>query len=258
MRTYYINGMKIHAISKTELLEMISGWAEQNEGKVICFANVHMNVESYLNSEFQRCINEKADIVCPDGMPLVWFLKKQGEKRQQRIYGPDMMLDICSKAAAKNLKIGLYGGEEEVLNILQHKLRQLFPKITIAYTFSPPFRELTEEEEEKIIADINKAGVQILFVSLGCPKQEKWMFRNKEKIKAVMCGVGAAFLFHSGKVLQAPRLIQIMGLEWLFRLLMEPRRLFKRYFKTNTIFVWLMLKDFIKKMVSDKMKVTTK
>ncbi|WAM33648.1 WecB/TagA/CpsF family glycosyltransferase [Caldicellulosiruptor morganii] len=247
MKTYYINNMKLHSISKNELLEIVSKWAEKRESRVICFANVHMNIESYKNNQFQQLLNNYADVVCPDGMPLVWWLRKNGEVYQERVYGPEMMLEICELAEKKQYNIGLYGSDSDTLHSLISKLKMKFPALNIVYSFAPPFRELTKEEEKNIVKNINESKVQILFVALGCPKQEKWIIKNKGRINAVMLGVGAAFSFHAGKVKQAPQWLQRLGFEWLYRLIQEPRRLWRRYLYTNFKFICLMLHNQIAK-----------
>ncbi|WPX08504.1 WecB/TagA/CpsF family glycosyltransferase [Anaerocellum danielii] len=239
MKEYLLNNMKLHSISKEELLEEIGNWAKKNESRVICFANVHMNIECVESERVKEAVNS-ADIVCPDGMPLVWWLKRKGEYNQERLDGPSMMLDICKYAQENNLKIGLYGSEKDVLSALIDNLKKMFNDLKISYSYSPPFRDLTPEEEERIIEEINQSGVQILFVGLGCPKQEIWMSKNKGKINAVMLGVGAAFNMHAGKIKRAPLWMQRMGLEWLYRLMKEPRRLWRRYLYTNFKFIKLL------------------
>lgn len=169
--------------------------------------------------------------------------KKEGEHDQERLDGPSMMLEICKYAQENNLKIGLYGSEKDVLNALIDNLKKMFSALKITYSYSPPFRDLTPEEEEKILEEINQSKTQILFVSLGCPKQEIWMSKNKGKINAVMIGVGAAFNMHAGKIKRAPLWMQRMGLEWLYRLIKEPRRLWRRYLYTNLKFIKLLVTE---------------
>jgi len=203
-------------------------------------ANVHMAMEAYDSREFRRIVNS-ADLVTPDGMPLVWMLRKLGVSDQQRVYGPALMDRVCEVASRQGVPVGLYGGQRETLESLVKSMRSRFPKLRIAYAYSPPFRPLSDEEDERVVQEINNSGARILFVGLGCPKQERWMAEHKGRVQAVMLGVGAAFDFHAGKVPQAPGWMQRMGLEWLFRLATEPRRLWRRYAKHNPRFVVLAL-----------------
>ena len=164
-----------------------------------------------------------------------------GTERSNRVYGPDLTLSVCQAAAEAGIPVGLYGGTPEVLDALQKNYRGRFPQLQIAYAYSPPFRPLTREEDEAVVQAINASGARILFVGLGCPKQEQWVAGHRDRVQAVMLAVGAAFDFHSGRVRQAPRWMQRSGLEWLFRLLMDPRRLWRRYFRNNPRFLWLVI-----------------
>jgi N-acetylglucosaminyldiphosphoundecaprenol N-acetyl-beta-D-mannosaminyltransferase len=172
-------------------------------------------------------------------MPLVWVLRRLGLKDQNRVYGPDLTLSVCRAAADAGIPVGLYGGTPEALDALQKVYQERLPQLQIAYAYSPPFRPLTRDEDEAIVQAINRSGARIVFVGLGCPKQEQWVAGHRDRVQAVMLAVGAAFDFHSGRVEQAPRWMQRSGLEWLFRLLMDPRRLWRRYFKHNPRFLWL-------------------
>lgn len=240
----FILGMKVNSILPSQAADKIINWAKQSQSRYICAANVHMTMESYDNSEYRNIINS-ADMVTPDGMPLVWMLRLLGEKEQQRIYGPDLTLWVCRKAAEESISIGLYGGEPNTLQMFKQNLETRFPGLNIACAISPPYRPLTVSEDEFYIKKINESGAKVLLVGLGCPKQERWMAEHKNKITAVMIGVGAAFDFHAGTVRQAPGWIQKFGMEWFFRLLMEPKRLWKRYLKHNPRFVLFALKQLI-------------
>lgn len=239
-----IVGTRVNPVDYLFVVDAIVKWSLQRESRYICAANVHMLMEAYDSSEYKQIVNS-ADLIVPDGMPIVWLMRFKGQKMQQRIYGPALMLYILEAAAKKNIPIGLYGGKPEVLNILNTRIRQQYPRINIVYSFSPPFRGLSEREKYSIIHDIDKAGVRILFVGLGCPKQEIWMGENRGRIQTVMIGVGAAFDFHAGIKPQAPKWMQKIGLEWLFRLITEPRRLWWRYLYHNPRFTWLALLDLI-------------
>ncbi len=220
----------------------ILGWAVAGEGRYICAANVHMLMEARDSAAYDKIVNS-ADLVTPDGMPLVWMMRLKGAEEQQRVYGPDLMLSVLEAAAREHIPVGLYGGTPEVLGLLVDKLKMLYQNLEIAYYFSPPFRELTMDEDVHVVKAIRNSGTRILFVGLGCPRQEIWMSRNCDNLNLVMIGVGAAFDFHAGAKLQAPFWMQRIGLEWLFRLLTEPRRLWRRYFYHNPRFVFFALFD---------------
>jgi N-acetylglucosaminyldiphosphoundecaprenol N-acetyl-beta-D-mannosaminyltransferase len=181
----------------------------------------------------------EADLVTPDGMPLVWGLRLLGCKKATRVYGPDLTPIILERAALDGLPIGFYGGSPSVLDRFVQVMRERFPKLQVAYAYSPPFRDLTPEEDQRVVQEIDGSGARILFVGIGNPKQEFWMAAHKGRVQAVMIGVGAAFDFLAGAKPQAPRWMMGVGLEWLFRLATEPRRLWKRYLKQNPRFMVL-------------------
>jgi N-acetylglucosaminyldiphosphoundecaprenol N-acetyl-beta-D-mannosaminyltransferase len=234
-----ILGTRVDATSYADATVRVLGWARGGESRYVCAATVHMVMEGHDTPAYQAVVNG-ADLVTPDGMPLVWALRRLGVPGQQRVYGPDLALAVCAAAAAAtDQPVGLYGGTPAALDAMQKNYRQRFPALKITYAHSPPFRPLTDAEDAAVVQAINDSGARILLVGLGCPKQEQWMAAHRGRVRAVMLGVGAAFDFHSGKVRQAPRWMQRAGLEWLFRLLMEPRRLWRRYFKHNPRFVWL-------------------
>lgn len=228
----------VHVTSYQDTCDRIQTWARNKTSCYIVAANVHVVMTAYWQPHYQQIIN-RAAIVTPDGMPLVWALRLLGVSRQTRVYGPDLMLALCEKAATGGIPIYLYGGTEVVLNKLQANLQQRFPTLAIAGAYSPPFRPLTPEEESNDINRIHASGAAIVLVGLGCPKQEKWMARQQGLLQAVMVGVGAAFSFHSGEVSQSPRWLMNLGLEWLYRFAMEPRRLWRRYLVNNPAFVVL-------------------
>lgn len=236
----FILGTRVDATSYADATARILQWARAGQSRYVCICGVHGVMEGHDSPDFQRTQNA-ADLVTPDGMPLVWVLRRLGLKDQTRVYGPDLTLSVCQAAADAGIPVGLYGGTQEVLDTLQKTYRARFPRLRIAYAYSPPFRPLTPDEDEAIVQAINASGTRILFVGLGCPKQEQWVASHRDRVQAVMLAVGAAFDFHSGRVRQAPRWMQRCGLEWLFRLLMDPRRLWRRYFKNNPRFLWLVL-----------------
>jgi len=235
-----ILGTRIDPTSYAAATEQILAWARAGESRVVCAANVHTVMEAHDAPSFQKLLND-ADLNTPDGMPLVWALRALGVKGQTRVYGPDLTLAVC---AAADVPVGFYGGTPAVLEKLLANFRQQFPKLQIVYASAPPFHAVMPAED---VAAIAASGARILFVGLGCPKQERWMMEHRGRIPAVMLGVGAAFDFHAGNVRQAPRWMMRAGLEWLFRLLMEPRRLWRRYFKHNPRFVgrflWQLLRN---------------
>jgi N-acetylglucosaminyldiphosphoundecaprenol N-acetyl-beta-D-mannosaminyltransferase len=187
-----------------------------------------------------------ADIGTPDGAPEAWMLRRMGQYDQQRINGPDLMWRYCDQVQHSDQSIFFYGSTEETLIALKLKLLAAFPSLKIAGAISPPFRALTPEEDESIVDQINSSGAGVVWVSLGCPKQELWMAAHRGRINAVMVGVGAAFDYHAGTIKRAPKWMQDAGFEWLHRLLSEPRRLWKRYLFTNTLFIFAATKQLAK------------
>ena len=213
-------------------------WSYIKRNHRIHAANVHMVMEGVDDPTFLEVTNT-ADLVTPDGMPLVWALRLLGEPTAERVYGPTLTLHVCKAAADAGIPIGLYGGTPESLKAFRAFLHHQYPGIRVACSIAPPFRPPTPEEDEADVQTIMDSGARILFVGIGCPKQEWWMYHHRERLPLVMLGVGAAFDFHSGRVRQAPAAMQRLGLEWLFRLIMEPGRLWKRYARQNPRFVWL-------------------
>lgn len=217
-----------------EIVELV----KQGNGGYVCFSTVHMIMESYDNRKFGGKVNS-ANMVIPDGMPLVWMQKLQGIREADRVRANSIMRMIFEHAEKHNLSVGFYGGNQEVIDEIQLKAKQEFPNLEIAYAYSPPFRPLTDEEDREITAEINRTKPDILFMGLGCPKQENWMSAHKDQVKAIMLGVGASFDFYAGNIKECPEWLQKVGLEWLFRLTQEPRRLWRRYLILNPRFMWL-------------------
>jgi N-acetylglucosaminyldiphosphoundecaprenol N-acetyl-beta-D-mannosaminyltransferase len=197
-----------------------------------------MLMEAFDSAGFRQVVNG-ADLVTPDGRPLVWALRSLGVKGATQVRGTDLTTHVTELAARENVPIGLYGGTPELLEVFVRVMQERHRGIRVVCRIAPPFRPLTPEEDEAVTREIVASGARILFVGIGCPKQERWMAVHKGHIPAVMLGVGAAFDFHTGRVPQAPRWMQVSGLEWVFRLLMDPRRLWKRYAKHNPRFVGL-------------------
>ena len=237
LESRYILEMRVDATSYSDTVNRVLAWARDGDSRYVCCSNVHSVMESFDSPEFRLCINN-ADLVTADGVPLVWALRRLGIASASRVYGPDLMPAVLRAADREGLRVGFYGGNIETLNLLTDLTNRQYPGL-VGYSFSPPFRKLTPEEDQMVVDRINASGVQILFVGLGCPKQEQWMAAHKNRIQAVMLGVGAAFDFLAGAKAQAPSWIQQAGLEWLFRLLVEPKRLWRRYLKHNPRFVAL-------------------
>lgn len=233
-----ILGMRVDATSIPAATEQICTWARRGGSYTVGIATVHNVMESYDDPAYLEVMND-ADLVTPDGMPLVWGLKLLGVPDATRVYGPSLTPALCARAAAEGIPVGFYGGAPDVLDAVTARLRARFEGLQIAYAFSPPFRPPTAEEQGRVIDEVNASGARILFVGLGAPKQERWMYDHRGKIDAVMVGVGAAFDFIAGAKRQAPAWMQGAGLEWLFRLTHEPGRLWKRYAKHNPRFVAL-------------------
>lgn len=226
----------IDVIDWARAIGRIQGWADGRESRYVCITNVHSVVTAGQDAAFGRVV-EGADMATPDGAPVAWMLRKLGAVGQLRINGPDLMWRYCEQAAKRNESIFLYGSTNETLAILQARLLAEFSGLQIAGAISPPFRALTAAEDAADVARINASGAGTVWVSLGCPKQEKWMAAHRGSVNAVMIGVGAAFDYHAGTIQRAPLWMQRNGLEWLHRLASEPGRLWKRYLVTNTLFV---------------------
>jgi N-acetylglucosaminyldiphosphoundecaprenol N-acetyl-beta-D-mannosaminyltransferase len=236
----------VNITSLPEVIQTISQWIDEKSSHTVCVANVHVCMEAFDNKAYCELVNN-ADLIIPDGKPLAVGLKLSGFKEAQQIRGADITLELCRQANQHGWIIGLYGSTEKVLSDFEHFILVNYPNIKIACIISPPFRELTAEEDQQFIDQINAAGVQILFVGLGCPKQEQWMSTHKGRVNAVMLGVGAVFDFLSGNKKEAPWWIQAIGLEWLFRLCCEPKRLWQRYLKHNPRFLWYFAKQLLQK-----------
>lgn len=246
-----ILGVNLAVSSYDEVVDKCVAWAETGESHTVMFANVHMLMEAHDMSKFRADLNT-VDMVNPDGMPLVWALKAMGYRNARRVYGPDATEALLRAAYASGIPIGFYGGSESTLARLIFKVENQYPGINIVFKMSPPFRPLTEVEDENIVQQISASGARWLFVGLGCPKQEAWIINHRNRVPVVMLGVGAAFDFLAGSKPQAPRWMMKNGLEWVFRLVSEPRRLVGRYLKHNPRFVFLFLRQW---MTRDMVKV---
>lgn len=232
----YVLGARIDALTMEEAVGRIVRWSEARESRYVCICNVHSVVSTSRDGAFRAVVND-ADMATPDGAPIAWALRKRGHSSQERVAGPDLMWHYLARAEQSGQSVFLYGSTERTLGLLRRNLAAHFPGLRVAGAWSPPFRDLTPEEDEAEVEMINRSGAHVVFVGLGCPKQEKWMAAHRGRIRAVMVGVGAAFDYHAGVVRRAPLWWQRNGLEWLYRLASEPQRLARRYLVTNTLFV---------------------
>ncbi|MDX8377510.1 MAG: WecB/TagA/CpsF family glycosyltransferase, partial [Mariprofundales bacterium] len=219
--------------------------AKKDLSSYICIANVHMVVTARVN-EYLNSAMEAALLNTSDGMPLVWELKRQGYKEAERVSGPDLMIALCKRVQVEKLPVYFYGGSPEVVDSMRAKLTDNFPDLIIAGIESPPMLPEQPEVDPLVVEKIKNSGAKIVFVGLGCPKQELWMHAYSVHIPAVLIGVGAAFDFFAGSVKRAPLWMQKSGLEWFYRLCSEPRRLWRRYLVTNSLFILYWLKDRLK------------
>jgi N-acetylglucosaminyldiphosphoundecaprenol N-acetyl-beta-D-mannosaminyltransferase len=234
----YILGMRVDPVNYGQVVSKVLSWGQIGLSKYICVATVNNVMEAHDACKFQEIMNA-ADVVTSDGMPLVWGLRLLGDTNATRVYGPDLTPLVLATAETNQLPVGFYGGSPSTLARLQNVVANRFPNLRIAYAYSPEYRPLTPEEDSRIIRDINASGARILFIGLNTPKQEYWMAAHIGKVHTVMIGVGAAFDFIAGTKRQAPRWMMRIGMEWFFRLLTEPKRLWKRYLKHNPRFVVL-------------------
>ncbi len=233
-------GVGVSAVNMPLVLDTIDSWIDQGAHQYVCVRDVHGVMESQRDDSLGR-IHSEAGLVTPDGMPLVWLSRLGGHKHVCRVYGPDLMLAECERSAEVGHRHFLYGGAPGVADTLKERLEQRYPGLQVVGTYSPPYRELTLEEDERVVRMLNQSGADIIWVGLGSPKQERWMAAHVGRLSAaVMVGVGAAFDFHAGAKRQAPKWMQRSGLEWLFRLVSEPRRLWRRYLVDNPLFCWLL------------------
>lgn len=239
----------INALDWSAAVETIMGWAERRESRVVSVCNVHSVVTAKSELALQDAINS-SDMATPDGMPLAWFIGRRLGREQSRISGMELTLALCAEAERSNIVVAFYGSQESTLDRLREALERRFPRLRVGVMISPPFRVLTPDEVAADLSRIKASGAGILFVGLGCPKQEIWMQTHRNDISAVQVGIGAAFDFIAGTVKRPPAWMRNAGLEWLGRLIAEPRRLWRRYFVTNSLFIaWL-----AREMLSRKLK----
>lgn len=235
--TCNIMGVNIAAINMEWLLDYLEKNLSEIKGDYICVSNVHTTVTSYEDATY--CAIQNGGLMAiPDGGPLSTVGQKRGYKNMERTTGPSLMGEIFEISAKKGYRHYFYGSKEETLELLQQKLTNNYPGIQIAGMYSPPFRILTEEEDKVVVEKINETKPDFVWIGLGAPKQEKWMAAHLGKINGLMIGVGAGFDYYAENIKRAPEWMQKNNLEWLYRLLQDPKRLFKRYLITNTKFIW--------------------
>lgn len=235
--SFRVLGVRVHAVQIPDVVEQIKNWiGDRSSCRFIAVTGMHGVTESRRDASFKKVLNE-ADLVVPDGMPLVWLGRRSGHPLRRRVYGPELMQTFC-RMTRNQYRHFLYGGMPGVPEILSTKLRQQFG-INVVGTYSPPFRTLTPEEDDEVLERIHGANPDILWVGLSTPKQERWMYEHRAKLRVpVAVGVGAAFDINSGRTKQAPAWMRENGLEWLFRLMTEPQRLWRRYLINGSEFVW--------------------
>lgn len=248
LKTCNILGVNINVINMEDTVRIITENLEHIKGDYICVSNVHTVIMSSEDENYKN-IQNMALMSLPDGKPLSVVSKRQGFKESQRVTGPDLMEEIFKVSEEKGYKHYFYGSTEETLRGLKTRLREKYPNIKIVGMYSPPFRKLTKEEDQEIINNINKVDADFIWVGLGAPKQEIWMSEHRNIFKGIMIGVGAGFDYHAEKIKRAPKIIQELSLEWLYRLLQDPKRLFKRYFFTNIKFIYRIIKALRKEEV---------
>jgi N-acetylglucosaminyldiphosphoundecaprenol N-acetyl-beta-D-mannosaminyltransferase len=231
-------GVRVDAVQIPDAIARLEGWiAARDRSRFVAVTGMHGVTEAHRDRTFRRVL-AAADMVVPDGMPLVWLGRARGHALRRRVYGPELMLEFCRGTAARNLRHYFYGGGPGVADELAERMAARFPGVIVAGTCTPPFRPLTREEDDEVVAHINAAHADVLWVGLSTPKQERWMFDHRDRLNVpAMVGVGAAFDMHSGRLRQAPSWMGEHGLEWLYRLSQEPRRLWRRYILLGSLFV---------------------
>jgi len=242
-----ILGVNVNALTLEDAAEILEKWIAQRSPNYVCVAGAHGVIESRTDARL-RDIHNAAGLVVPDGMPLVFMAKRLGFERVSRVYGPDLMRLMTARAASKGYRNFYYGGGPGLAQNLAAVLTRDYPGLQVAGTRTPPFRELTPEEDEQVIQDINDSGADIVWVGLSTPKQEYWMASHVDRLNVpVLVGVGAAFDFLAGTKTQAPAFLQQSGLEWAYRLASEPRRLWRRYARIVPLFSFLAARQLLTK-----------
>src|SRR5712664_4653484 len=241
---FQVLGVRIDALQISDVVAQMEEWIHDRDGcHSIAATGMHGTVEAQHDRAFKEALNS-TDLVVPDGMPLVWLGRRGGLHLPRRVYGPDLLLEFCEKTAGRGYRHFFYGGEPGVPERVAESLKRRFPAIEVCGTFSPPMRPLDPQEDNEIVTLISRAAPDVLWLGLGTPKQERWMHEHRDQLQVpVLVSVGAAFAILSGRRKQAPRWMREHGLEWLFRLLQEPRRLWRRYLVYGAQFIVYLVAD---------------
>ena len=234
--------LNINVTNMSDTIKYIGEHLDDLRGKYICVSNVHTTVMSYENEEYRK-IQNGAAMALPDGAPLSSYSRRKGYKQAQRVTGPDLMLELFAISKEKGYRHYFYGATEETLQSMKGVLERDYPGIQIAGMYAPPFRALTPQEDAQVVAKINESRPDFIWIGLGAPKQEEWMYQHMGQLQGVLIGVGAGFDYLAGYIKRAPRWMQRMSLEWLYRLLQDPKRLWRRYFTSNVKFICLTRMD---------------
>lgn len=235
-------GVRVSSTTFEGALDQVGGWIDDRTPHYVTFTGVHGVMECQADEDLLT-IHNAAGMVAPDGMPMVWAARYAGAGPAERVYGPDFVLAFSERAAQRGWRVFFYGGGDGVAETLAARLTERCPGLQVAGTYTPPFRPLEPAERDEVVATINASGADLVWVGLSTPKQERWMAEMRPLLDApVLLGVGAAFDIHAGNLRQAPSWMQQRGLEWLFRLLVEPRRLWRRYLSNNPRFVVAVLR----------------
>ncbi len=236
-------GVRVSAVDLRSAADEIERWIRTGGHNYVCVTGVHGVMESQRDPQLKE-IHNRSGMTVPDGMPMVWAGHHAGAPWMTRVYGPDLMLEVLQRAVRHGWSSYFYGGAPGTPELLADKLRERLHGLRVAGTYSPPFRPLTAQEDEDVVARINASGADLVWVGLSTPKQERWMADHVGRLDAAaLVGVGAAFDFYAGLLKQAPPWMQARGLEWLYRLLREPRRLWRRYLRNNPAFVLRILRE---------------
>ena len=245
-QSYQVLGVWVNALQIPEVIAQMDEWiARRDACRYIAVTDMHSIMEALHSRSFKNIL-QAAELVVPDGYPLVWLGRRKGFALRRRVYGPELMERFCEKTAARGCRHFFYGGAPGVANDLAARFSGRFPGLRVAGVYCPPFRPLTLEEDREVVAMINQARADVVWVGLGAPKQEQWMYEHRGVLNApVLVGVGAAFDFHSGRISQAPSWMGEHGLEWLYRLMTEPRRLWRRYLISGSEFAALVVLELL-------------
>lgn len=248
MKKNNLFGMNVHIGRYHEYADEVISRALSNESDYACVANVHMLIETHKSASFAKTVNE-ASVITPDGKPITWALRLIHGIKQDRVAGMELLPDLLRLAEQKEVPVFFYGGSDAMLARAANFIHNAYPSLVVSGMYSPPFRPLTHNEEAMVINKINTSGAKLVFVILGCPKQEMWMASMKGRVQAFMIGVGGALPVMIGLQKRAPNWMQKAGLEWAHRLTQEPGRLFKRYAITNSMFLYLFFKAYLRKKI---------